>query len=53
MNYTYSIDIINRETLEIEKHMEAIGLNKAEKAKRGVEVNLNHVDYFVRITKQD
>ena len=53
MNYTYNVNVINRETEEIVKRMEVIGLNKAKKVKRGIEVNLNHDNYFVHITKQD
>ena len=53
MNYTYTVNIINRNTGEAVKQIETCGINKASKVKRGVEINLDHELYFVNITRND
>jgi len=53
MNYTYSVDVIERASGQPVKQMDVIGFNMAQKAKRGLEINLNHSKYFVKVTKQD
>lgn len=53
MNYTYSVDVIDKNSGESVKHLDVIGMQKAHKTAKGIKINLNHDMYFVRVTKQD
>lgn len=53
MNYTYTVAVINKDSSEPGKSIEAIGLSKAKKVASGIEINLNRDKYFVKITKND
>lgn len=53
MNYTYTIKVIEKSTGDVCKELEAISLGRAIKIRKGIEVNLNHTEYFVSVTKND
>ena len=53
VNYTYSVDVVDRKTRKVVKSSEVVGMAQAARLKKGIEVNLNKERYFVSITKQD
>ncbi len=53
MNFTYSVEVVDRQTKEVVHSLEAIGANRAQKLSDGLKINLNADKYFVLIVKQD
>ncbi len=47
------VEIVEFETGKVEKRMGPMGERQAERVERGVSVNLNHDDYFVRVVDAD
>lgn len=45
----YKVEIVRIEDGEVTLSMDVVGLRKAERTKRGAEINLNHENFFVRI----
>lgn len=46
----YYVEIVERDTEEVVKRMGPMGQRKADKVKGGAEINLNHAEFFVRVT---
>jgi hypothetical protein len=44
------VEIVKRQGAEVIKRMGPMPERRAERVKRGAEINLNHDDYYVRIT---
>ena len=48
-----SVEVVDVENKDVVKRMGPMSLWEAEKVRRGVEINLNHIDYLVRIVDGD
>ena len=49
MGDTYKIKVIKADTGEVVKTLEAATERSAERAERGLSINLNHADYYTVI----
>lgn len=48
-----SVEIVEMDSKDVVKRMGPMSLWEAEKVRDGVEINLNHIDYMVRIVDRD
>jgi len=46
---TYKVQVIDAETDEVVKEIETANLRTAERVENGLNINLNHMQYFTRI----
>ena len=46
---TYKVQVVDAETDEVVKEIEAANLRTAERVENGLNINLNHMRYFTRI----
>ena len=49
MGDTYKIKVIKTDTGEVVKTLEAVTERAADRAERGLSINLNHADYYTVI----
>ena len=49
MGDTYKIKVIKADTGEVVKTLEAVTERAADRAERGLSINLNHADYYTVI----
>ena len=49
MGETYKIKVIKADTGEVVKTLEAVTERAADRAERGLSINLNHADYYTVI----
>lgn len=49
MNYSYRVEVVDSDTLEVVKTLHVYGLRQAQKTEDGMNRNLNHSRYFTRI----
>ncbi len=49
----YFVEIVNYDTEEVVKRIECGSERRADKVDDGVNINLNHEDYFTRIVEEE
>lgn len=48
---TYRVEVVDANTDEVVKTIEAASLRTAERIEDGMNINLNHMQYFTRIVE--